>query len=282
MRNFETDKPIYNHIKAVPNKDGQTDERLAIIIKNINVRKVNAISQTKENSVKSTPAKPTEIQINRSKPIENGTNRTKPVENGNVRAEENVPNVQSPLQPAAVKTSSIPVNPPMCRENLSPISLIQQPLALNLVTPNASPQTILNVTPVVQTLPHLLSLPRLPLRNRALSMHMSQSEYSATARLSDRRQSISDNGPPQTNSPPVQSNTTALDHTYTNVSTTKKQPTILRIPKGNLPPPPYMTKVHHADFLQNRPPPQPQASKTPAQPPTTLKVLTPDDLNSRK
>ncbi|XP_055316825.1 nucleolar protein dao-5-like isoform X2 [Sitodiplosis mosellana] len=288
LRNFETDKPIYNNIKSVPIADVLTKQKLATIIKNINQRKGNTIGLANENGRKShglnetTPAKQTEIGMNQSKPVENGSNR----------ASSNVPTVQPPLQSpiqnssTTAHNSSIPIKTPT-RLNPPQVPVVQPVIAISLAPPNAS-QAV--ASPVANAtggpmLPQLLSLPaRVPMRLRAMSMHTSQNEYSAAGRLSSmRRQSVCDNNPPaKTNSPSALSKVTALDHSYTNSTAAKAPETTnkMRLNAVQYLPLPYMTKVHHVPPAPAQPQPQPQA-KTPKLPTTTLKVLTPDDLNSR-
>lgn len=295
LRSFETDKPIYNDIKSVPITDALTKEKIAMIIKTINISKENGISQVKENGLRpcalnvTTPAaKSMEIGINRPKSRENGIGRNSP----------NVVSVQvsspAPNRNSATPQISLPnpVNVPIRQNPSQQVVMAQQIEVVNLTTPPNSSPIVPNTNPIVPTLPQLLNLPslptRVPLRNRAMSMHMSQTEYMAAAsRLSGRRQSICDNNPsPVNNNSPFalsqQKATASEQHPYTNGSKmSKTSQTKAKVhPDATYLPPPYITKVHHADFLQNRVPTSAQASKITQQ--TTLKVLTPEAVNSRE
>lgn len=306
LRNFQTEKPVYNTIKSIPFADVITKDKLATLIRTINLRKGGTISLSKENGQKSyvlnvtMPAESMEIDTNRPKSVENGIQSN--TDNMINHTSSNVPAVQPPLQSPNQGTAHNSLNSPQ-------VSVAQPVTVISMAPPKASPATVnppnaVATAAVTPSLPQLLSIPsRVPMRNRTMSMCMSQSEYSqVAARLpSTRRQSVCDsNQLKKTNSPSALSKATALDHSYTN-SATIKMPESVKVqnrPNG-VPylPPPYITKVHSVDFLQSRPTPppahmqpplqlqsqpQPQASKTPQLPVTTLKVLTPDDLNSRK
>lgn len=293
----------------MPFSDALTKEKLATLIRTINLRKGSSISLLKRNQNSyelnvTVPAQSAEIDTNRPKSVENGVQSN--TDNTVTHTSANVTTVQPPLQsPNQAKAQNLPRTPG--RLNSPQVSVAQPVSVISMAPPQASPATAnppTAATAAIPTLPQLLSLPtRVPMRTRTMSMCMSQSEYSqVAARLpSTRRQSVCDNNQAaKTNSPSALSKATALDHSYTN-SSAAKTPESAKVPNrlNGVPylPPPYMTKVHNADFLQARPTPppahmqpplqpqsqpQPTASKTPQLPVTTLKVLTPDDLNSRK
>lgn len=311
LRNFETDKSIYNNIKPVPNIDDMAEQKITAIINNITAHKTNALTQAKEKDLRAhgliatTPAKPTEIigdynryrsagmAMHRRKTIDQAT----PAENGIIPTSPNVTSVQTSMQPPShstpitARSSPAPVftpirlnspqNPVIAISSAQPVHVISVVQPVNVV--NITAQSPIS-NPVNKTLPHLLSLPtRVPLRNRAMSVSMSQNEYTATTRLNQRRPSVCDNNLPKTNSPSAASKVIALDqHKYIN-GDAQKTPQPLKVdPRATFLPPAFMTKVHDTQFINSQTQlPSPVPITKPAAL-STLKVLTPDDLNSRK
>lgn len=167
-----------------------------------------------------------------------------------------------------------------CAPHAPPLANMQQPIAY---APNASN------TPNV---PQLLDLPqRVRLRNRAYSIHFAPNEQVIPSLITARRQSFGGNL--LTPSHAIQSTQTsaaataaataaaaaaaqeASDHTYTRATMVNSPNFHHQNGHRPTPPPPYMTQIHAQDFAMTKNCPTPT-------PMTTLKVLTPDDLNSRK
>lgn len=312
LRNFETDKPIYLNMRGVSNdSNGSTKEKLMRLIKTINNRKEQAINNAPEIVKKSCALDLTTP----STPIENGNNRI----SSNVPAItvqstlQTQTNNSSPI-PAQMPQQVIVTKPAIVSKPVS-----QQVIVSNtVVTATATPEQPMVITPSTATmptvpaqcvantliLPQLLSLPsRVPHRNRAMSVHASHAEYSAASRLSARRKSVCENNrpaEPKSCSPTINnlSKGIALDHAYANGGKLSYRSNLPKtVITAHQPPPAYITQVHSKDFLQNsrsqhipvtsspqipKPAPTPTSAPIPTPTPTTLKVLTPDDLNSRK
>lgn len=166
------------------------------------------------------------------------------------------PNIRVPMQNGAPVVPYTPPHP-MNTMNASNASYASTGISNGIVSGATAPNVI------VMQQPQLLALPNnLMPRSRAMSVHTSASEYNAQ-RLSNRRQSVCDN---------MNTNTIPPDHSYVRAAPQQYAgQQVNEHPDQRALPPPYMTKVHNVDFMKNTPPPQ-----------TTLKVLTPDDLNSRK
>lgn len=213
----------------------------------------------------------------------------------NGQIQSNAPNAPyAPHTPNEPHTPNAPSTPSMSNVPYAPIAL-NASNATN--TPNGldAPPNSSNIpsTPNVPQLPQLLSLPvRVPFRNRAMSMHYSAAEYNAAARLpSARRQSVCDNAPNTNDSFIPQRDPTTNHANMQAPAQIQAQRTYSRTSRPILPKPfytqgiqqgrpqaiPYMTQIHNSDLAMSAPPPQSIAPPSHS----TLKVLTPDDLNSR-
>lgn len=236
------------------------------------VNKINEFKQ-KANRNKDMPAKQPAMPIAAVSP-HNGHNGNGMLMVPNVPT---VPNIHNgPTTPGTPNMANIPqvFHPSNVPNALNGPDVSKSPM-LNGSHPQASPQ--------------LLSIPnRVPLRNRAMSIHSSVVERSAAARLSDkRRQSICVDDIRKNR----KLNGVANEHTYAK----SKSPTVttvhhrLSIPQmspyaynAHVQPsvsPPFMTKIHDPAMMQGL--------ETPPKTPTpvsqsTLKVLSVDDVNSRK
>lgn len=240
---------------------------------------VNKINEFKHqaNRNKDMPAKPPAMPIAAVSP-HNGHNG----HNGNGMLM--VPNV--PTVPNIHNGPSTPGTP-----NMANIPHVFHP---SNGVPNASNGPNVSNSPMpngshAQASPHSLSKPsRAPLRNRAMSIHSSVVERSAAARLSDkRRQSICIDDIRKSRA----LNGVANEHTYA-ISRSPSVTTVhhrLSGPQMNpyaynahVQPsvsPPFMTKIHSPALMHEL--------ETPPKTPTpvsqsTLKVLSVDDVNSRK
>ncbi|XP_031624973.1 rho GTPase-activating protein gacF-like isoform X2 [Contarinia nasturtii] len=272
LRNFETEKPTYISINKndQPAMNKATKEKIAYFIESIKVRKDQLC----------TPQK--------SRPMNLLTSSVR----GNNRNSPNVPTnvpIQSQL-PSSLTKSPSNVHAPQINhaQALSGPSRITPPspniaIAQTASTPNAiSSSNTVNANTQnpsnTPTLPQLLTIPtRVPApRSRALSVHMSQAEHSSNARLPSRRQSVCDKQTGLKSNPPSRNAQCPPRESY-------QQQQRATPPQLHLP---YITHIHNTDFLQN---PVNRASEAPLErtekeirtPQSTLKILTPDDLNSR-
>lgn len=320
MRNFESDANIYINIKEVLSTGTNApQQKIANFVKRITLMKQKiggsqppihiikkaSVSASAEAATPSPPAinnvsgvvvATASAQVQRNSTANGLANMQNAMLRHNVSNLLTSPNVSVAIAPAAHSPiSTVGKNGSnasyatvsshaLHAKNNSPMAACVQKAAIPLAphtpsmqptayAPNASNAPIASNTPNV---PQLLDLPaRVRIRNRAYSVHYAPNEYSAMRlNLPARRQSIGDSlihsNQPDTEPSADQS----TDHTYTR-ATIQNPPNSLLQNGQRPPPPPYMTHVHAPEIVRSLP-------AHPNTPTTTLKVLTPDDLNSRK
>lgn len=306
LRNFECDANIYINIKDVLNNgSAETQNKVTNLVKRISLLKqigapspaqgpppaVAEATATAASAVKPTPPNPKGVTLTQQQSL---SVRQSPT----VQAPAQIPTLQAALtrnnsKPTAVPTSSASTPIAFIRNagNASPYALVASPAlhASNMPNPQSpqvacAPQAIPLAT--MQTTaftpnesnasntPMLLDLPqRFRLRNRAYSIHFAPIEQ-APSQIIARRQSYG-YGLVSADATAATSISTAQppDHTYTMANGQRPTP-------APLPPLPYMTHIHAREIaVQNCP----TANTAPvSNQPKQLKILTPDDLNSRK
>lgn len=155
-------------------------------------------------------------------------------------------------------------------------------LPVNSTVPGTATNSVTTTLRIsTPTLPQLLDLPnRLPMRNRAMSVLISESEYSAARPINVRRQSVCDNNALKLNGAAMETRGNTVGHTYSNNMTPNGQPMRKLLPKVaqfSQSAPTFMTKIHSRDLMQSLPPQTNNVQRS-----SQLKVLTPDDLNSSR
>lgn len=320
LRNFECDANIYINIKEALNSGtAETQHKVANLVKRISLLKQK---RNAPQRAPSPPHAPAQAPVQMSSPalaaaLAGSTATPPPPVNGFAYG-RGAQNHQQPLSVRKLSTmQQTPVQTQLLQSALArhngptmmPASIASAPVASVQNTLNApsnmpqSPQVacapqrtpqptpLANMQPIAYApnasnapnAPTLLDLPqRVRLRNRAYSIHYAPNEQ-IPSQIIARRQSYG-NGlltplpslqvaiacSPSADATAASSTAAAQqpDHTYTMSNSANFHSQNGQRPTP--PPPPFMTHIHAREI-----------AATP-KPPTQLKVLTPDDLNSRK
>lgn len=300
LRNFETDKKVYIHIKTVLPTSRNNEEKIVQVIKKINMFKSLPNNQTQENSSKSQTT--TGKAINRAAPDRSTIQNTAkmPVMVSAqavtpVTVPVSVTSIVGVRTPVTISTAVLAATTPsplnltkhMSQPNHinTPVAIQPKPNTMNPLTASLPVNPTVNevavnpvstaIRPGREIVAQLLIPNRPQMRNRAMSVHISANEYTA-ARLLMRRQSVNDNGAHMLGNSSMGISGTALDHSYSYNMNPNGQQFRRILPKSSYPQPPptFMTKIHSKDLMGSLPPQNiiPRSNQ--------LKVLTPDDLNS--
>lgn len=254
MKNFDKETKSYRTITDLPINSPIINSKIVSIVNKIKLYKQRAL-QNKDDSVFSMP-------LAAVSPAHNGHSG----HNGHN-------GLMMPSTPNAVNVPSIPSGSTV-------------PSMSTTVVPNVPNVPNTARIPTTPTLPQLLSKPsepppRRPLRSRAMSMHFSNAtEFQEAARLiGARRKSCYMDNPNQSPTHKLVS----LDHAYANNRQENPAVTVRHVvvPSGIAQnymhrPPPFMTHVHNMVDSATPSPLIKPASQS------TLKVLSVDDVNSRK
>lgn len=316
LRNFECDANIYINIKEVLSSGTNApQQKIASFVKRISLlkQKIGQTQHTKAPIAHVIP-KPISASPSPSSPIIPAQTLAprKTIVNGMANAQASIVQTSAPPSMQILRNATIGTNGPkivmassvsIANASTSILSAPISTISTGQSALNGVPHTIVsspalhataNVqqstqvvsaphTPNTQPVrcasngPQLLDLPaRVRLRNRAYSIHVAPAEYNVN-QLNPlaRRPSIGNKSPAPNQSAPVAATVVsvasvqqAFDHSYTRptmpISSQNFYLQTMQRPTA----PPYMTKVHAQDFAKSAP--------------QTLKVLTPDDLNSRK
>lgn len=256
-RNFESDKPVYIQIKPVlgagcKNLSDERFERLFQCIRAVKEQVLVAENPRKPAAIMTSAISPI---INNSMENENRLAMNNTIRNATHHGISNV-NVNDPpivneiihVTPAShvVHNTSIVSKSPQLLET----PRIGFPKPMNSSKPMESPNTPNQVNvPILMQNPHKL----VPIRNRAMSMHLSAPGYLSTTQLiAIRRQSVCE----KNDVTPVN-----LSNGDRNNLSQLSQPiqlsvsTLPLIPKNgsHSQSPMIMTKIHHTDFVQKQP-----------------------------
>lgn len=304
-RNFESEKPVYIQIKPVlgAGLKNLNDERFERLIQGIRVAKEKTLVQENVRRpvsmitpLSALPILNTSIEKEKRIIISNAVNNAVhfgiPNANGLPDVNKNIHAMPAiPSTPASSNTPTTADTPGVYNAPIVANSpQLLEPPKIGFPRPMNSPRSIGSPKPVNTlntqnqvNLPTQMQNPHklVPMRNRAMSIHLSAPGFSPMAQLNAmRRQSVCEkiDVTPINLSNSQHSQSTQLQSNPKNGSHAQSQPIV-------------MTKIHNADFLQSHPNPNQNqnvnlnnssivVSDVPRI--NQLKVLTPEDLNLRK